>query len=125
MDKRAKGNIGEEIACKYLRNKGFTIIARNYLKRWGELDIVAQKDNIVHFYEIKSVRADFEFVSDIHRPEDNVHGLKVRKIMRMIETFLAEKFDDLDKEFQFHVICVYLDMFNGKARVKLIENIIL
>ena len=37
------GRIGEDIACRYLRSKGYEIIERNFRKKWGEIDIVCKK----------------------------------------------------------------------------------
>ena len=83
MHKRAIGNIGEDIACIFLEKENFKIVARNYSKKWGELDIVALKDGIPHFFEVKSVTAAYAGRSfGVHRPEDNVHGLKIRHIRR-------------------------------------------
>jgi putative endonuclease len=126
MHKRAKGNIGENIACLFLEKKGFRIVARNYQKKWGELDIVARKGGTPHFFEVKSVaalRARNPF--DAHRPEDNIHSLKVRHIRRMIETYLLEHGSDPDAEFRFHVICVFMDLTSRRAKVKWMENVIL
>ncbi len=125
MHKRAKGDIGENIACKYLENKGFIVVDRNYLRKWGELDIIAQKDKIIHFFEVKSVTADFSNENDSHKPEDNVHGLKVKRIRRMIETYLEETKRGLDGEFQFHVITVFMNEKTRRAKVKWIKNLIL
>lgn len=119
---RKKGDTGEEIACRFLVSKGFRIIDRNYRKLWGELDIVAQKDTILHFVEVKSVMYD---LSPIHSPEENVHGLKVVKLKRMIQTFMLEKGYSCDSEFHFHVICVYIDVSQRRVRVKWIKDVIL
>ena len=120
---RYKGNKGEDVACTFLERKGFKIIARNYLKKWGELDIVATKGGILHFFEVKSVT--FGETRSGHRPEDNVHGLKVKSIRRMIETYLAEYKIHPETVFQFHILCVFMDMQRRTARVKWLENIIL
>jgi len=122
MNTKILGNTGETIACVFLRNKGFTIVVRNYRKVWGEIDIICKKTGTTHFFEVKSV-----VVTDLmtHRPEDNVHGLKVRHIRRMVETYLEEKGIGLDAEFYFHVLCVYIDPVKRRARVKWIENVIL
>lgn len=126
MNTKILGNKGESIACAFLENKGFTIVERNYRKVWGELDIIGQKSGTLHFFEVKSVAvSDHKNDPRAHRPEDNVHGLKVRHIRRMIETYFDEKGSDSDAEFYFHVLCVYMDMKTKRARVKLIENIIL
>lgn len=54
-EKQKIGKIGEDCACDYLRKEGYKILERNYLKKWGELDIVAQKGKKIHFVEVKSV----------------------------------------------------------------------
>ena len=126
MHKREKGNIGEDIACVFLEKRGFKIVARNYQKKWGELDIVAEKDNVLHFFEVKSVTAEYaERFWDAHRPEDNVHGLKVRHIRKMVETYLAEGKRESDTEFYFHVLCVFMNLESRRAKVKWIKNVIL
>ncbi|MES2215739.1 MAG: YraN family protein [Patescibacteria group bacterium] len=124
MHNRQKGNKGEDIACSFLSKKGFIVMDRNYSKKWGELDIVAQKDGKLHFFEVKSVLFG-EMKEGNHRPEDNVHGLKVRSIRRMIETYMDEKRMVPETEFYFHVLCVFMDVQRRSARVKWIENIIL
>ena len=50
---REKGNVGEDIACKFLVKNGFNVIDRNYYKKWGELDVVAKRGNELHFFEVK------------------------------------------------------------------------
>jgi len=125
MNKRDKGNSGEDVACVFLRNHGFEIVERNYQKIWGELDIIAKKGGDLHFVEVKSVSHSDVFDEYGHRPEDNVHGLKVRHLRRMIETYLAEKGSGLSAQFYFHVICVYMDMETRRAKVKWLKDIIL
>ncbi|MCX6718864.1 MAG: YraN family protein [Candidatus Taylorbacteria bacterium] len=126
IHKRAKGKIGEDAACTFLEKKGFTVIDRNYQKKWGELDIVAIKDKILHFFEVKSVTsALMDNLLNSHRPEDNVDGWKIKHLRRIIETYLDEKGDGLDSEFQFHVLCVYMDMNTRLAKIKWLENLIL
>jgi putative endonuclease len=126
-----KGNIGEDIACKFLIKKGFAIIERNYLKKWGEIDIVAKKKNIFHFIEVKSVEvknaatcAD-NVPNNSFRPEENVHVLKQRRLRRVIQTYLLERGHGLDVEFFFHVVVVRMNTETRRAKVSLIENVIL
>lgn len=52
--KKRLGQIGEELACTYLLNHKYQILERNFQKRYGELDIVAVKDNILVFVEVKT-----------------------------------------------------------------------
>ena len=123
LHKRAKGNIGEGVATRFLESKGFLVLDRNYLRKWGELDIVAQKDGMIHFFEVKS--ASLQSSSYEHKPEDNVHELKAKHLRRIIETYLEEKCGGLEAKFQFHVLCVFLDMSTRKGRVQWLQNIIL
>ena len=121
---REKGNMGEEIACKFLVKRAFTIVDRNYLKKWGEIDIVASKNGTVHFVEVKSVMKKRSETGDYH-PEENVHVLKQRRLRRVIQTYLSEKRIGLGAEFQFHVIVVYMDLKTRRASVLFIENVIM
>ena len=116
---KIKGNIGENIACEYLRKQGFVIVDRNYYRKWGELDIVAKTDNMIHFFEVKSV------TNRSHAPEENVHGLKVSKLRKIIGTYLSDKGYGLDATFQFHILCVYMNEKTRLASVKWIKNVIL
>ncbi len=78
-DKQKIGKIGEDCACKYLENAGYKIIDRNYLKKWGEIDIVAKKGKKIHFIEVKSVsRVISDNVireTDINRVVDHVDAI--------------------------------------------------
>ncbi|MES2314639.1 MAG: YraN family protein [Patescibacteria group bacterium] len=123
INKKEKGNTGEEIACQFLRKNGFIIVDRNYYKKWGELDIVAKKGNALHFFEVKSVTRSF--VSESFRPEENVTPFKVKQLRKIIQTYLTDKGSGLDAEFSFHILCVFMDEKTRLARVQWIKNVIL
>ena len=118
-EKRRLGDIGENIACDFLNRRGFAIIERNYLKKWGELDIIVKKLNIIHFVEVKTVTHG----TSEYRPEDNMHPWKLKRLSRAIQTYLLDK--KLDCDWQLDLITVKLDQQSQKARVELIENIII
>ena len=120
------GELGEEVACKFLEKHGYLILERNYTKKWGEIDIIAEKKEKRYFIEVKSKSvASLDFVSDdTNRPEDNMHPWKMKRLRRVVETYLISKrLGSVD--WQFDLLVVYLDLDNRKARVKVIENIIL
>ncbi len=120
------GELGESVACNYLEKHGFSILERNYTKKWGEIDIIAQKGEKRYFVEVKSKSvANLDFVSDkTNRPEDNMHPMKMKRLRRVVETYLISKrLGYID--WQFDLLVVYLDIDNRKARVKRMENIIL
>ncbi|OGI63822.1 hypothetical protein A3A95_00020 [Candidatus Nomurabacteria bacterium RIFCSPLOWO2_01_FULL_39_18] len=127
-EKQKIGEIGENLAVKFLVKHGFSILDRNYTKKWGEIDIVAEKTNKLYFIEVKSVARDS--IRDItnelseHRPEDNMHPWKLKRLSRTIQTYLlSKKFDE--KEWQVDLLVVFLDLKNKKARVKVVSDIIL
>jgi putative endonuclease len=123
INKKEKGNMGEEIACQFLRKNGFIITDRNYYKKWGELDIVAKKENELHFFEVKSVSRSF--VSKSFRPEENVTLFKTKQLRKIIQSYLTEKSSGLDATFDFHVLCVFMNEKTRRARVQWIKNVIL
>src|SRR5680860_1651073 len=89
------GQIGEDLAVHYLKNKGFKVLDRNYWKPFGEIDIVVKKDGIVYFIEVKTVTRDSFDVNhgtkDDYEPEDNMHLWKRQRLGRVIQVYLSEK----------------------------------
>jgi putative endonuclease len=107
---------------------GFVINDRNYTRKWGEIDIVAEKEGKIYFIEVKSVSCetlpDSSNDNFIKRPEENMHYQKVRRLSKIIETYLINKRIG-NTEWQFDLLLVYIDMKSRLAKVKKIENIIL
>ncbi len=82
---RSLGNLAEEKACKFLKNKGFEILQRNfYAKKLGEIDIIAKKNNIYHFCEVKS---GISYENAIL----NITSQKLSKLKRSINYYLQIK----------------------------------
>jgi len=127
------GAYGEQIAVNYLRNKGFVVLDVNYLKKWGELDIVARETlenkQIIHFVEVKTVSYETKaalakaVTHETWSPEDNVHFKKIQRMNRTIESWLAEH--DCDLDWQIDIAAVRIVPHEKYASVKYIPNIIL
>jgi len=83
-EKRKTGDIGENIACEFLKKRGFVIIEKNYSKKWGELDVVAKGEDGLHFIEVKGTS------SPGARPEENVHRWKQKRLHRAIQTWFLD-----------------------------------
>ena len=120
--KRKIGDIGEQIVAVYLETKGFRVLERNYLRKWGEIDIVAEKDQLLSFIEVKSVSRE---PGKGYRPEENMHPAKLKRLHRVIQTYLLDRKVPDSKEWRVDVACVYLDFSNRKAKVEMLENVIL
>lgn len=127
------GAYGEEIAANYLKGKGYVVLETNYLKKWGEIDIVARETlknkDIIHFVEVKAVSYETKQALEqavsrgTWKPEDNVHFKKIQRLHRTIESWLAEHKCDLD--WQIDVVSVRVVPRERYATVKLIPNVIL
>jgi len=123
------GEIGENVAVKFLVKRGFSILDRNYTKKWGEIDIVAEKTDKIYFVEVKSVaRETLSNVThetmDQFKPEDNMHPWKLKRLARIIQTYLLDKNLD-DKEWQVNLLVVFLCLKDKNAKIKVVEDIIL
>jgi len=129
--KRQKiGERGEDLACLFLKKHGFSILERNYVKRYGEIDIISQKDNILHFVEVKTVVRDnvpreTSLSNDYYEPEDNVHFWKRKRLARVIQVYLLEKGISDDFDWQIDLISIYLDKDGQELKSEFIENITL
>lgn len=127
------GALGEEIASNYLKKRGLSIISQNYLKKWGEIDIVARETienkNIIHFLEVKTV--SYETRQDLEkavshgtwRPEENVHFKKIQRLSRTIESWLME--NNYQEEWQIDVLAVRIVPREKYATVKYLPNIVI
>ena len=114
MDKTQKqivGQRGEDEAGKWLEKQGFEIVARNYWKPWGEIDVIARRGNEFRFVEVKTVTRQTitPEIAEDYEPEDNIHPWKRKRLRRIIETYLLANpwADELD--WQIDAISVYLN----------------
>lgn len=122
--KQKIGNIGEDLTCKFLVKHGYKVIERNYLKTFGEIDIICTKNNVLHFIEVKTVsRKTFSQATDEFRPEDNVHASKLVRIGRTIQAYLNENNAKID--WQFDVITVNLDHGAKTATINTMFDLII
>lgn len=82
MHTRGVGDEAEELACKYLINKGFVILERNWRAAGGEIDIIAKHENELYFIEVKaSRRSNFD-------PVDQFTPSKRARIERTASCYL-------------------------------------
>ena len=101
---------------------------RNYKRPWGEIDIVAIKDKIVYFVEVKAMSlttlAYEQSGSAPFSPEVHMNPEKVRRLRRAIESYLADRFrEGAEPEFELDLVSVELDMERKKSRVRFLQGI--
>ena len=120
--KQEIGVLGEEIAVSFLKDKGFSVISRNYRKKYGEIDIIAEKGNILHFIEVKTLAEACGGLTSAIAPEEKVDFLKQRKIIKMAESWLMEKKIPFTAKWQIDVIAIQIDLDSKKAKIRFFEN---
>jgi putative endonuclease len=105
------GNDAEELATRFLQEAGFVIVERNfYARKMGEIDIIAHRNGVFHFIEVKSAGAAFD-------PIYNLTPSKLRKIVNSTHYYL--KVNHLDVPFCIDALLV------RRGEVELLENITL
>ena len=107
-------NIGtfiENIVCKYLESKGYTIIVQNYRCKFGEIDIIAKEKNVLVFIEVKYRK---NVISGY--PEESVNLTKQRKIINSSLRYIQENHIFLNTDFRYDVISI-----TGN-KIKIIRN---
>lgn len=107
---RAKGNAAEDRASEFLLDMDFLIIERNFYSRFGEIDIIAIKDEVLHLIEVKS-GDDYESA---------VQNITKKKLSKIIKTgYVYMKKSKLDILFVYDAIIV------TPNKISYIENITL
>ena len=105
------GDVSENLATDFLEQEGFIILERNYFARkLGEIDIIAQKENILHFVEVKSGKTDFD-------PVYNVTPAKLRKVINSAHYYMKTK--SLNVTFSIDALIIRVD------EVEFLENVTL
>lgn len=102
------GILGEDKACAYLKKQGFTILERNFHSKFGEIDIIAKKGEILHFIEVKFTQGDYEVVY-------RLNAAKYEKLLKSIDFYLLKH--NYENNFQIDLICIQ------KNNIEFRENI--
>ncbi len=114
--RHAIGKFGEDVAERYLKQKGYKIICRNFSCRQGELDIIAENSEYLVFIEVKT-RSN----SSYGHPIDAVGKYKMQHMFKVAKYYLH--LQGLENRFiRFDVIEVYID--KGFAKVRHIPQIV-
>ncbi|MEK7088431.1 MAG: YraN family protein [Patescibacteria group bacterium] len=114
------GQLGEDVAVRFLMKQGYEIIDRNFTKKCGELDIVAKNKAKIHFVEVKTVSCE-----NLYRPEENVSPRKLKRMARAIQIYMVQKRVSYETDWQTDIITVILDPTNKTAKVNVLKNIII
>ncbi len=94
---RAKGNIAEEKACAFLLEKGYEIVDRNVYSRFGEIDIIVLKEDVLHFVEVKSAE-------DYEKAIQNITPSKLSKLIKTADVYMKKKAYEGDYTFDALIV---------------------
>ena len=120
MDTKALGQEGEEIAARYLLGNGYKILGRNFRTKIGEIDIIAEKDKIICFVEVKTGTPE----STVYfLPEFHVNHRKILKLRKLGEIYLNEhNLNRIGQKWRIDVISVIF-YEHGSNKIKHFENV--
>ncbi len=115
------GNLGEDIACKYLKKNKYKILERNYFASHNELDIIAENKEYIVFIEVKTrscpKNGDFAFGT----PASAVTYTKQQRTVSAAREYLSKS--KSGKQPRLDVIEIYLDKnTNEPIQINHIEN---
>lgn len=110
------GKQGERMAAEFLARKGYEILAMNYRKRYGEVDIIARRRATLIFVEVKT-RQSGKFGT----PFDAVDNRKQRQLTRVAQEYLATHTPKADT-VRFDVIAVYWSTSRAAISIEHLEN---
>ncbi len=112
------GKWGENAAAQFLNAQGFTIIQRNYRTPFGELDLIAEKEDITHFIEVKT-RTGVEF----GLPEEAVTKAKRTHLLAAVQAYWMNSALP-EGDWQIDVIAVLRRAVERNVEIEYFENAI-
>ncbi|MBI5413477.1 YraN family protein [Candidatus Peregrinibacteria bacterium] len=104
MKAKSLGYKGEDLAARYLQDKGYKILEKNFTVRGGEVDLVAQDGGVLVFVEAKT-RTGTSFGTG----DESVNFGKKQKLRHTIQRYIAEKPNLADSDYRVDLVEIELD----------------
>lgn len=111
------GSFGEQLALQYFHQNGFTILHQNWRHSHWEVDIIASKDSILHFIEVKTRRT-----KKFGHPEEAVSKKKIQNLVNASEEYLYQY--PKWKRLQFNILAITI-LKNEPVEYFFIEDVFL
>ncbi|MEG0849566.1 YraN family protein [Flavobacterium plurextorum] len=98
------GKKGEDLAAAYLEENGYKILERNWTFQKAEIDIIAQKENILAVVEVKT-RSSLDFGS----PQDFVKPKKIQLLVKAVNAYINDREKDFENDLniRFDIAAVH------------------
>ena len=102
---KTKGDLGEELASEYILKLGFSILERNYRYKRAEIDVIAQKENLLVFFEVKARNGNA-----YGYPEEAVDEKKTEMVLMAANNYILET--GWEEEIRFDIISISMHSEN-------------
>ena len=117
MSTKLRGDIGEELACKYLLQNGYKILERNFRIRGGEIDVIALDGETLAYIEVKT-RTSYQF----GRPEESITLRKLKFLERAAKFWRAKRKSLIRLPDLERIDFVGVDLSDSQPQINLIKN---
>ncbi|GGI56456.1 YraN family protein [Winogradskyella haliclonae] len=107
------GKKGEQLAVDFLIENNYDIVAQNYRFEKAEVDIIAQKDDILAVVEVKT-----RSTTDFGNPQDFVKPKQIKNLVKAVDEYVSV--NDLDVEVRFDIIAIVKE--KGAFKIEHLEN---
>lgn len=123
-DKARIGRLGEKLAERYLKEKRYQILEKNFKKLpWGEIDIIAKKDGYLIFFEVKTTIKNSKKLSPFFLTEAKINYHKKKALWRIIQIYLSQKKIALNSLWQADGLIVKINFTKKTYQLKHLKNI--
>ncbi|TRZ52210.1 MAG: YraN family protein [Dehalococcoidia bacterium] len=116
MKRKELGDIGEELARKFLKKKGYRIRETNFRCREGEIDIIAEQKGYLVFIEVRTKTS-----SSFGSPEESVTSAKKEKLIASALAYMSSH-KDLPDNWRIDFVGIEMDQKGKATRIELIQN---
>jgi len=117
MRQQSLGKLGESLAVKHLRNKGYKILGRNFRSKFGEIDIIAIHENDLVFIEVKT-----RWSQSFGPPEEAITPWKIRRMIKAGQYFQMLH-PNPPESLRLDAVAIDLDAQGKLQRIEIIKNL--
>lgn len=115
--KKEIGAFGEKIAKNFLIRRGYEILQTNFSSRFGEIDIIAEKDGCLYFIEVKT-----RISKNFGLPEESLRFYKKQKIFQAAQDYLCKK-DINSDNFKISFIAILINKKSKSAKIRFFDAV--
>ncbi|MBU1086873.1 MAG: YraN family protein [Candidatus Omnitrophica bacterium] len=118
INKSETGLIGEILAKKFLRKKGYTIIEQNFRTKYSEMDLVVKKKDVLVFVEVRTKTSEY-----FGSPEETINKHKINRLVRSAQAYIS--YNQYSGNARIDAICIVLNPDASPNRITHYESITL